>query len=119
MREMLELRRAEAVDVYVGIFFADVPEQFEVPIERQPWMVPPLHQDLNTAGRGKFVEFLVELLPAEHVVIFVFLGAIERAELAVNVADVGIVDVAIDNVSDDLAAALIITGGLRQVAPGV
>ena len=49
--------------------------------------------------------------------VVVSLGAIERAELAVNVADVGVIDVAIDDVSHDLAAAVIVARGLCQVAP--
>src|SRR6185503_17633419 len=69
MREMLELRRAKAVNVDVRIFFADVAKQFEVPVERQAGMVPSLHQDLNTARRGKFVQFFVELLPAQDVMV--------------------------------------------------
>ena len=48
--------------------------------------------------------------------IFVFLGPIERAELAVNVADVRIIDVAIDDVGHDFSAALAIAGRLRQVS---
>ena len=33
IREVLQLRRAEPVNVDVRIFFADVPEQIEIPIE--------------------------------------------------------------------------------------
>ena len=35
--------------------------------------------------------------------IIIFFRAIKRAELAIDVADVGVVDVAIDDVGDDLA----------------
>src|SRR5205085_3120360 len=86
LREMLQLRRTEPVNVDVRIFFADVPEQIQIPLERQLRMVPALHQDLNPAGRGKFVEFLVELLAAQNVMVRVFFGPIKSAELAVNVA---------------------------------
>ena len=100
---MLELRRAESVDVDVRIFFADVTQQIDIPIERQLRMMPALHQDLHAAGRRQFIEFLIDLLEREHVMIVILFGAIKRAELAVDVADVGVVDVAIDDVGDDLA----------------
>ncbi len=116
MRKMLQLGRTEAVDINMRIFFADVAEQFEIPIERQLRVVPALHENLNTARGGKFVQLLIELLPAQHVVVFVFLGPVKRAELAVNVADVGVVDVAVDDVGHDLPAALVVTRPFRQVA---
>ena len=65
-------------------------------------MMPALQENLHAADRGEFVELLVELLQREHVVIVVLLRAVERAELAVDVADVRVVDVAIDDVGDDL-----------------
>ena len=79
-------------------------------------VMPALHEDLNPARGRKFVQFLVELLAAEHIVIFVFFGPIKRAEFAVNVADVGVIDVAIDDVGHDLPAALVVAGLLRQIA---
>ena len=82
-------------------------------------MVSALHQDLNTTRGRKFVQFLIELFATEHVVIFIVLGAIERTKLAVNVADVRVIDVTIDNVSDDLTAARVVTRPLRQIAPGI
>ena len=48
--------------------------------------------------------------------IFVFLGPIERTELAVNVADVRVIDVAIDDVGHDFPAALAIAGRFRKIA---
>jgi hypothetical protein len=35
MRKVLQLRRAETVDVNMRIFFADVAEEIEIPIKRQ------------------------------------------------------------------------------------
>ena len=51
--------------------------------------------------------------------IVVLFGAIKRAELAVNVADIGVIDVAIDDVGDDLAAPVPIMFFFREVAPRV
>src|SRR5438552_4157096 len=119
MGEMLKLRWTKAVDINMRIFFANVPEQFEVPVERQRRVVSALHQDLNTTRGGKFVQFLIELLASEHIVIFILLGAIERTKLAVNVADVRVIDVTIDDVSDDLTATRTVTRSFRQIAPGI
>ena len=82
-------------------------------------MMPALHQDLNAARRGKFVELLVELFAAQDVMVRVFFRAIKRAELAVNVADIGVIDVAIDDVSHDLAPAISVARRFRQVPPRV
>ena len=51
--------------------------------------------------------------------IVVLLRAIKRAELAVNVADVRVVDVAIDDVGDDLAPLAIVTFFFRQIPPRI
>ena len=47
------------------------------------------------------------------------LGPIKRAELAVNVADIGVIDIAIDDVGDDVAAPVPIMFFFREVAPRV
>ena len=49
LREMVELRRAEPVDVDLRKFFPDVAEQIEIPIEAELRMMPALHQDLHAA----------------------------------------------------------------------
>ena len=116
---MLELRRAESVDVDVRIFLSDVMEQVDIPIEPELGMMAALHQDLHPAGRGQFIEFLVDLLASQDVMVVVLLGAIKRAELAIDVADVGVIDVAIDDISHDLAPAAVVVFLLRQIAPRI
>src|SRR6266576_7107979 len=113
---MLKLRRTKPVDVDVRIFFADVSQKIEIPLERQLWMMPALHQDLNTARGGEFLKFFINLLEREHVMIFIAFRAIKRAELAVNIADVRVIDVSIDNVGHDLAPAIAVAFCLRQIA---
>src|SRR6476646_685790 len=102
---MLKLRRTEPVDVDVRIFFADVVQEIEVPLERQFRMMPALHQDLYSACSSEFIQLLIKLLEAQHVMIFVAFGSIKRAELAVNVAHVCVIDVAIYDVGHDLSTA--------------
>lgn len=56
---------------------------------------------------------------AEDVMIRIFLRAIERAKLAVNVTNVRVVDVPIDDVCDHLGAAFIIARLFRAISPRV
>ena len=51
--------------------------------------------------------------------IVILLGAIKRAELAIDVANVGVIDVAIDDISDDLAPAAVVAFFLREIAPRI
>src|SRR5215831_6160836 len=102
---MLELWRTESVNVDVRIFFPDVLQKIDIPFERQFWMMSALHENLNTARRGKFVKFLIELLTRENVMVFITLSPIKRAELAINIANIRVIDVSIGDVGHDLAAA--------------
>src|SRR5437764_14861860 len=106
---MLKLRWTEPVNIDVWIFFADVTQQIDIPLKRQFRMMSPLHQDLNTADGRQFVEFLIDLLEREDVMIFILLRAIKCAELAVNIANVRVIDVSIHDVGDDLASTSGIT----------
>jgi hypothetical protein len=52
-------------------------------------------------------------------VVLVALGAHEGAELAVDVADIGVIDVAVDDVGDDLVAAPFVGRALALAAARV
>src|SRR6266403_5895241 len=82
-------------------------------------MMSPLHQDLNTTNGGKFVEFLIDLLEREDVMIFILLRAIKCAELAVNIANVRVIDVSIHDIGDDLVSTSGVTFRLCQIAPRI
>src|SRR5207244_13554090 len=82
-------------------------------------MMSPLHQDLNTADGRQFVEFLIDLLEREDVMIFILLRAIKCAELAVNIANVRVIDVSIHDVGDDLASTSVRTFRLCQIPPRI
>src|SRR5688500_13464461 len=62
--------------------------------------MPALHQDLNRAPLLRLVDLRADLLEGQNVR-FVILGpAIKRAELAIRDAQVGVVDVAVNDVAD-------------------
>src|ERR1044072_3428157 len=81
LREMLKLRRTESANTDVRIFSPDVTQQIDIPFEPQFRMMPALHQNLNAANGGKFVELLIDLLEREDIMIFILLRSIKRAEL--------------------------------------
>ena len=63
-----------------------------------------LHQDLYPADGHQFINLLIDLFMAQHVMIGVPLGSVERTKFAINIADVRVVDVAIDDIRDNLVA---------------
>ncbi len=56
---------------------------------------------------------------SDHVGVVVARDAVERAELAIDVADVGIVDVAVNDIGDDLVAAALIRIGAGESAAAI
>ena len=93
------------MDVHVRVLLPHVGEQVEVPVDRERGMMPSLHEDLNAACLGELVELGVHLIVGDDVAVGVLLSPVEGAELAIDVADVGVVDVAVDDVGDDLVSA--------------
>src|SRR5438309_10583952 len=78
-------------------------------------MMPALHQNLHSACGSEFIQLFIELLETKHVMIFVALRSIKRAELAVNITDVRVIDVAIDDVRHDLASTAAVTCRFCQI----
>ena len=82
-------------------------------------MMPALHQNLRAAERDGFLNFLVHFGERDDVGIVILLHAIKRAELAIDIADVGVIDIAINDVGDDVVAATVVSVGLRKLPPAV
>ena len=119
LRERHELARAEAMHVEAGELGLDVCEQIEIPLLRQLRMMPALHENLVATERDGLLDFFVQLVERDDVGIVVLLRAIERAELAIDVADVRVVDVAINNVGDDAIALAAVRRAAMQLPPPV
>ena len=90
-------------------------QQIDIPVERQFRMMAALHQNLNSAYGREFVEFLIDLLERKNVMILVFFGSIKRTEFAVNIADVRVINVAIDDIGDDFPSVAAVAFRLRQI----
>ena len=96
LREEVDLRRAEAVDVDPREVGLDVAEQVHVPVERQVGVQAALHQDLVAAELDRLADLLEQDVAVEDVGLGVADLAVEGAEVADRGADVGVVDVAVD-----------------------
>src|SRR3954467_15133581 len=105
-REMNHLGRRERMQLEGGIPLLDRAEQVLVPLDRQIRIVPALQQQLHAAERDRLVDLAEDLLEPEDVAFAGSNGPVERAEVAARDADVRVVDVAVDDVSDDAVRVL-------------
>jgi hypothetical protein len=95
----------------------DVAHEIQIPLEGDVRVVAALEQDLHAAYGLALVDLGADLLEAQDVPLGVPGAAIERAELAVGDADVGVVDVAVDDVGDRVLRVLappLVVGQLAQ-----
>src|SRR5208282_1770355 len=119
LAEVDELAGTETVDVDLGKLAFDVREQIQIPLLRQLWMMPALHQNLRAAQRDRLLDFFVHLLESDDISIVVLFHTVERAELAIDIADVGVIDVAVNDVGDDFVAATVEIIRLGQLTAAV
>ena len=81
-------------------------------------MVPALHENLRAAKRNGLIDFFVDLVVSDDVGVVLFFRAPKCTELAVDIADVGVVNVAIDDVGNDVVARLTgIASDIGEVCP--
>ena len=92
------------MDVHMRVFLPDMGEQVGVPVDGEGGVVSSLHQDLDAAGGGQFIELLIDLRVGDDVGIGLLLCPVKGAELAVDVADVRVVDVPVDDVGDNIVS---------------
>src|SRR6266853_1815326 len=102
---MDEFARAEAVNVDLRELPFEVTEQIQIPLLGQFWMMAALHQDLRAAKGQRLLDLPIDLIERDDVGVVVLLGAIKRAELAIHVADVGVIDVAVNDIGDYVIAS--------------
>src|SRR6266404_3429704 len=114
-----KLAGTEPVNVHLGEAGFDVRKQIEVPLLCQFRMMPALHQNLCAAERNGLFDFLIDFIEGDDISVGVLLRAIKGAEFAVNVANIGIINVAIDNVGDYFVAAPGIGIGLCELPPSI
>ena len=86
------------MDVDVREAFSDAVEQGEVPVEPERRVHAALHEDLCASDIGEFLDLLVDLFVRECVRIAFVALALECTKDALSGADVGVVDVSVEDV---------------------
>src|SRR5918995_5371864 len=85
-----------------GISLLDRAEQILVPLERKIRVVTTLQQQLAAAELDRLVDLAKDLLEPQYVALDGTDRAVERAEVAPRDADVRVVDVAVDDIGDQV-----------------
>src|SRR6516164_1257242 len=116
---MIKFRRTERVDVDLRIFFPDVTQQIQVVVNSELGVMTALHQNLDPADCNKLINLLIDLFLVQDVVIRIFFGPIKRTKFAINVADVGVVNVAINDICHDFVSATPKGVRLRHLTPAI
>src|SRR4029079_4001154 len=93
------------------------PEQILVVVDGEVGMVPSLHQQAGAAEREGLLDLLEEDRLRQQVALTSVAGtAVERAELAVRVTDVRVVEVAVDDERDPRGVGLAVADLVRRAA---
>src|ERR1017187_199254 len=95
-----DLRGGEAVQVDTEALL-DAAEQVFVPLDLEVGMQPALHENAGAAEVDGLLNLLVDSLVGEDVAFGVAHGPVESAEAAELGTEIGVVDVAIDDVGND------------------
>src|SRR5918999_1106280 len=99
-RDVLDLRRREGVEVDL-VAGLDRGEEILVEFDAEIWMVPALHQERRPADRERLLDLLEDDRLREEVALApVSRTPVEGAKVAIRMADVGVVDVPVDDEGD-------------------
>src|SRR5438105_9437410 len=116
---MDELAGAETVNINLGKLVFDMRKEVKIPLQSQLGMMPALHENLRAALPDCFLNFFVDLLMRDYVGVIVAFHAVKRAKLAIDIADVRVVDVSINDIGDDPVAASLVGRSFGQLTPPV
>ena len=115
-RDMQHLGRRQRVQLEVRVACLHGTKQVLVPRDRQIGVVPALQQELTAADADGLVDLAEDLVEPQHVPVGRADLPVERAEVAARHADVGVVDVAVDDVGDDAIRMTARARGIGQPA---
>src|SRR5215813_1306348 len=100
--KIVNLRWRETMKLKARIFCAQGPQEIFVPFDAEVRVQASLHKDAGAAERDGFIDLFADFVYRAHIGIRRAGAAIEGAEGADHVADVGVVDIAVDDISDDV-----------------
>ncbi len=98
-----DFRRGVAVQMHLRKTLADAAQHFLVPVDLEVGMQASLHEHAGAAEFDGLADFFVDGVEVENVAVCgggAFQRAVEGAEGAIFGAEVGVVDVAVDDVGD-------------------
>ncbi len=104
--DVVDLRRREAMQLKVGILRVQRAQKIFIPLDSEIRMKPALHQDAGSAKGNRLINLRADLVERPHISVGSARPAIESAERADDIADIRVVDVAIDDVGDDVVGML-------------
>ena len=107
-REEVDFARREAVNVN-RMMLLDIAHQIQIPLERDIRIVPALNQDLHATKRLCLLDLIADLFEGEGIPFPVFRTTVEGAESTVRYTDVRVVDIAVDDISDNAVGMLRLT----------
>ena len=117
--KMDEFARTKTVNVDLRKLAFYMRQQIQIPLQGKFRMMAALHQNLRAAQSDGLFDLAVHFVKRDDVGIVIRLRAIKGAEFAIDVADVSIIDIAINNIGDDLIAATVMGRRARQFAPAM
>src|ERR1051326_5706143 len=112
--DVVNLRWREAVQLEAGIFCAQRPQQVLVPLNAEIGVQSALHQNASAAERNRLVDLFANCVDRLHVGIRRAGPPIKRTERADDVADVRVIDVSVDDVSDYVGGMLALANLVRR-----
>src|ERR1700694_5762052 len=114
--DIMNLWRRKTVQLKVRIIRTQSAQEVFIPLETEVWMQPALHQHSRTAERDGLVNLRANLIHRAHISVRGTGPSIKGAEGADHVADVGVVDVSIDDVGDDVVRVTALANLIRSRA---
>src|SRR5947209_2996997 len=113
---VMNLRRREAVELKVRVSRVQRAQEFFVPLQGEVRVQTALHQHARAAERDGLVNLLANLLEGSDIRVGLSGPPVESAEGADDVADVRVVDVAVNDVRDDASGVLATPNLVRRRA---
>src|SRR6185503_11480383 len=116
--DVVNLGRREAMQLKAGILRTQGSQKIFVPLDPEIRVQSALHQYTRAAERDRLVDLFANSIERLHVGIGRAGPPVERAERAHNIADIRVVDIAIDDIRDDVvgmsALADFVRGGAHR-----
>src|SRR5215813_8680205 len=100
--DVMDLRRRKAMKLKSRILRAEIAQKIFVPLKTEVWMQTALHQNPRATECYRFIDLLTDFIERANVSVRCAGTTVESAEGAHNITDVRVIDVAVNDVSDEV-----------------